>query len=375
MVESVSDQKVEDMLSSVRRLVSSELPRNQRPQLQESASALVLTEAQRVEPKPPMQGQRGLTLEERIAELEAAVAGQTNDWEPDGSEDQEEHRPDRIVYRPSRPRDEEEARRPLRLSEIALIETGPAHDEDEAPSDGEAVEVAFQHEDQTPDVEGDGRIEQDASTAADEPEPDTDPSPPAELAGDPFADAIARDVAAVVAEMSKTASIEENDFRAALAEAVRDPAETRGVERTNAASGDSVSDDADEPQETFETASEETVVIDEPEQVDAEAETTEETTSDDAGVEEPSANEVAAAIASTTAGDGTSREERAQDLAGDDNAGDENLLALTPQQLRLLISSMIRDELQGELGERITRNVRKLVRQEVHRALSVRDLE
>ena len=72
MAESVSDQKVEDMLSSVRRLVSSELPRNQRPRMKESGSALVLTEAHRVEPKAPIQGQRGMTLEDRIAELEAS---------------------------------------------------------------------------------------------------------------------------------------------------------------------------------------------------------------------------------------------------------------------------------------------------------------
>ena len=149
MAESVSDQNVEDMLSSVRRLVSSELPRKQRPSLHESASALVLTEAQRVEPKPPMQAQRGLTLEERIAELEAAVDGQSNDWEPDGSEDQELHRPDRIVYRPAGNRDGAPADRPRRLSEISLIETGPAHEDavdDRQDAGPEADVPEFQHE-------------------------------------------------------------------------------------------------------------------------------------------------------------------------------------------------------------------------------------
>ena len=37
--------------------------------------------------------------------------------------------------------------------------------------------------------------------------------------------------------------------------------------------------------------------------------------------------------------------------------------------LRRLVSEMIRDELQGELGERITRNVRKLIQREIKRAL------
>ena len=43
--------------------------------------------------------------------------------------------------------------------------------------------------------------------------------------------------------------------------------------------------------------------------------------------------------------------------------------------LRDLVREMIREELQGGLGERITRNVRKLVRQEIARALAARDLE
>jgi len=40
--------------------------------------------------------------------------------------------------------------------------------------------------------------------------------------------------------------------------------------------------------------------------------------------------------------------------------------------LRALVSEMIREELQGELGNRITRNVRKMVAQEVQNALGAR---
>lgn len=39
------------------------------------------------------------------------------------------------------------------------------------------------------------------------------------------------------------------------------------------------------------------------------------------------------------------------------------------QALRDLVADIVRQELQGALGERITRNVRKLVRREIHRAL------
>ncbi|WP_448326794.1 hypothetical protein [Sulfitobacter sp. M13] len=48
---------------------------------------------------------------------------------------------------------------------------------------------------------------------------------------------------------------------------------------------------------------------------------------------------------------------------------------LDEEMLRDLVSEIVRSELQGALGERITRNVRKLVRREIHRALTSQDLE
>ena len=45
------------------------------------------------------------------------------------------------------------------------------------------------------------------------------------------------------------------------------------------------------------------------------------------------------------------------------------------EMLRDLVSEIVRSELQGTLGERITRNVRKLVRREIHRALTAQELE
>lgn len=54
-------------------------------------------------------------------------------------------------------------------------------------------------------------------------------------------------------------------------------------------------------------------------------------------------------------------------LAAEDSFLDE-------ESLRELVAEIVRAELQGALGERITRNVRKLVRREIHRALSAQDL-
>ncbi|MEZ0467209.1 hypothetical protein [Phaeobacter sp. SYSU ZJ3003] len=47
---------------------------------------------------------------------------------------------------------------------------------------------------------------------------------------------------------------------------------------------------------------------------------------------------------------------------------------LDEDSLRELVAEIVREELQGALGERITRNVRKLVRREIHRALAAQDL-
>lgn len=50
-------------------------------------------------------------------------------------------------------------------------------------------------------------------------------------------------------------------------------------------------------------------------------------------------------------------------------------LPIDEDALQALVRDLIRQELQGELGARITRNLRKLVRREVQRALLSRDLE
>ena len=48
---------------------------------------------------------------------------------------------------------------------------------------------------------------------------------------------------------------------------------------------------------------------------------------------------------------------------------------LDENALRDIVRETVREELQGALGERITRNVRKLIRREIHRALAVQELE
>ena len=67
-----------------------------------------------------------------------------------------------------------------------------------------------------------------------------------------------------------------------------------------------------------------------------------------------------------------------QDYQAEDNpvdvlAADEAVL--DEEALRELVGDIVRQELQGGLGERITRNVRKLVRREIQRALTEQNLD
>lgn len=54
---------------------------------------------------------------------------------------------------------------------------------------------------------------------------------------------------------------------------------------------------------------------------------------------------------------------------------DGDLPGLDEEMLRDIVREIIREELAGTLGERITRNVRKLVRVEINRALTAREFE
>lgn len=101
MTESASGSKDGDVLSSIRRLVST------RPEGAAVAfggqSRLLLTPALRVANTPdtapaetPPAPARVLSLEERIAELEAAVSSDAAEWEPDGSEAAAQETPDTL---------------------------------------------------------------------------------------------------------------------------------------------------------------------------------------------------------------------------------------------------------------------------------------
>ncbi|MCW9043506.1 MAG: hypothetical protein OQK05_09215 [Pseudopelagicola sp.] len=97
-------------------------------------------------------------------------------------------------------------------------------------------------------------------------------------------------------------------------------------------------------------------------------------------VEETSAEEALAGLAGRIEAElhdsipGQIEAELTPEAALDDLAGDD-AMELDEAVLRDMVADIVRQELQGALGERITRNVRKLVRREIHRALAAHELE
>ncbi len=80
------------------------------------------------------------------------------------------------------------------------------------------------------------------------------------------------------------------------------------------------------------------------------------------------------------ANDSSTAAETPLQVASLDTAAIENLVtatmddAIDQDALRALVVKIVHEELSGELGERITRNVRKMVRREISRVMTSREL-
>ncbi len=120
MTESVTGAGRQDVLSQVRRLVSAAVPAvamaspEPDPETTSTEGRLLLTPALRVSDPTEVSVARApdfrrKSLEERIAELEAAVGHDPQEWEPDGSEGAKPHapqvalRPEFVAARPAGP--------------------------------------------------------------------------------------------------------------------------------------------------------------------------------------------------------------------------------------------------------------------------------
>jgi hypothetical protein len=97
--------------------------------------------------------------------------------------------------------------------------------------------------------------------------------------------------------------------------------------------------------------------------------------SDPAGADDRAASEDGDVAASS---DGATGREDGSHRAEEDDAAlwaDDGDAIIDEETLRDMVSEIVRQELQGALGERITRNVRKLVRREIHRALTSQEFD
>ena len=140
----------EAVLDSIRRLLSDGHPQDRRAdRVPVGHEKLLLTPALRVEDAPspdpvprPRSEPVAWSLEDRIAELEAAVGDRADEWEPDGSEDADQERPNRFVFQHRPMPVGAQAAEALRLDEsMAAAPTAPSvpeprSDEDEDEAEG-----------------------------------------------------------------------------------------------------------------------------------------------------------------------------------------------------------------------------------------------
>lgn len=354
MSDPVTNVEMEDVLSSIRRLVSEDSrPKFDRHALEkhdendddaqgadiyDAPQALVLTPALRVaevveEPAEPVQA-----LEQTIADDETGAAEEASD-------------------------------------ETSLE---PAEDHWESEDDSEGDDASAR-EDETADLEDEAQDSEETDTL--EAAVDHDFSDVEEISSEDETDAETGDEIADEPDAEASETLGEFDHLSL---------ETRIAEVENAVSdqdeqwepdGDEQGDNVAEPVEalTWEDHVEETVE----DQATATQEDPrwgyEDEQQDDFGAQDD-VDEVSLAEHDAPQND-TPKEDHADvaelseadesevDLFGaDDTLLDEDML-------REMVSEIVRQELQGALGERITRNVRKLVRREIHRALASQDLE
>ncbi|MDP3338731.1 hypothetical protein [Frigidibacter sp.] len=360
-------------------------------QLEADAAAqpdpLVLTPALRVA-RPDSASLRA-SLEETIAELEAAISGSGGDWEPDGSEmpqvsDEFEDFADDLAAAISRPLDEDE------MTEGAPVaQRGAAVDDlaegDAEPQDAEPPRVERQDVEPETDIaetaaEGSVRLVSDTGDARPEglwsQYPETmEWAAPGDMTEDDPEGQVVDGVEEPRGEGLELAPEEPEDLPGeadAEPNAYADP-EPELADRFWAA-------------EAEDMASPETVLhVDEADAPKAEAPDWQD---DPVPDNQPRRLHLAGGLGwgatppISAAGRGWLRGEPEEtdllEAEEDDEDGlfdDVEETVLDEAALRALVSEIIRQELQGTLGERITRSVRKLVRREIQRALASRDFE
>lgn len=358
---------------------------------------LVLTPALRVADRDS--ASLRASLEETIAELEAAISGSGGDWEPDGSELQSPVEFDEFA-----------------ASLAAAVSAGPAALDDAAePEAGiEAAPEEFAEVEAEPDSTEQDADLQEAGPAAEEagsplaespvrlvsdsgdarPEglwsqyPETlEWSAPGDLAEDEAAEAVMAEAAE--AEGLELAPEEPETSALKELEAVSPEEPEAAPEHLSDAAADAYADPEPDVADRFWAAEAEDMDPGEPDFAETAPRSVAPDWQDNPVPDtQPRRLHLAGGLGwgatppISAAGRGWLRGEPEEndllEAEEDDEDGlfdDVEETVLDEAALRALVSEIIRQELQGTLGERITRSVRKLVRREIQRALASRDFE
>ncbi|MEX0304617.1 MAG: hypothetical protein AB3N24_19535 [Leisingera sp.] len=369
MSDPVTHAEIEDVLSSIRRLVSED-SRGQ-PAAPEPAARLVLTPALRVqEPEGP---------EAAAPEEAPEPAAATQPDKPSPSESAPAESKPEPAPAEAEPDDEKE------LPEPPSVETWETEDSSSAAEAfADEPPIAFRHRGAPETADAGSPEEADSDGSHSEAVPDAgaetasadapwaDPratlfaaADAAGLAGTPASpdsqDTASQDQASGTAgarAASVVRKIAELEARSAGAEGQEQQhwEPDSQTEAPFAGSGTDTIEWRDEPLSARQSSSRE------------EADDAEEPEGFTGGAAEPGTGQPAGSASAETVAEAAITGAAMESLA---EAGDTYL---DEDSLRDLVASIVREELQGPLGERITRNVRKLVRREIHRALAAHDL-
>lgn len=355
MSDPVTNVEIEDVLSSIRRLVSADdrgqaqRHDEQQPTRQQREAKLVLTPAQRVDE----QDEDDLSAQ---MEIDAPDEDEPDDSRFDGIEDAE------IVEARSGD-DETDADILKDLPQFIrrgmherVEEPAPAPEHDEQPEAGEAALDEFDADVAAEDAPYDDwdDLEEDAALLSDDVEEGSDP----DLEGPEVADP---DESGLDDEDAETGEIDLKALEARIA-----GFETAVAEQDEDWEPDGSSDDdyAAGPQSPLPWQDVEEDEADEGQQTEAYDPEVE--PAPDAYLDEDVFEDAPAASA---APDSLEREDAPGRADAEGGTWYSDDAVLDEDALRDMVSEIVRQELQGALGERITRNVRKLVRREIHRAL------
>ncbi|MDF1728296.1 MAG: hypothetical protein P1U53_11170 [Sulfitobacter sp.] len=361
MSDPVTNAEVEDVLSSIRRLVSEDKrPLQGRAAQPEASDRLVLTPALRVEPparRPADTPQEPLSLKQRIEEDSTE---DTDNSEEIGKFD-EDYSGDPYGF------DSEEE---------DLFDEGDESSLTTSDEDGDATDGFLVEEDPADEIIAEaihGAAEEQAAERSDLSEDSAAPSP---VSSDNIDEESAEKPSRAASLSEKIAQLE-----TAIGNISEDwePDDPGADDYAGTDAPAMAWEDDSEVHNTFERRIETDYSDDGPEARDVTP-----TDEPEAAPRKPFAatpvtdfSKVTGAFASHSRGQQSSeaQEGPAPDRTGPtlDLNGDEQLI--DEEMLRDLVSEIVRAELQGALGERITRNVRKLVRREIHRALTAQDLE